>query len=351
MLDIEKIINQFAGETIDIRNPQRENMLRFQRNIEYVLGLKVEPKDFNKYRGYLALNHYCEKQLQFDKKMAVKQYANHASPCIYTALHLGCYEEVVSYLLEGGGKICIPVTNRVYKGKTVSYYDGLRIRGINPSNLIFVDVESSLGFWEMIHYAKEGYSLLCYIDGNSGIGGMNRNDTKLERIQFFNTRLHVRKGIEYLARLLGRDVVPIYSFIEEYEHKPWIAVMPPVRATKDESITKCMWDVFRNVIWQNFLQWEAWLYIDAFLDVDSVTTDSVKGYALNTSRYSPIVKSGNYYFYDKFTNQLVKVSERLFELLCSIENQQISNLQQLEKIIPKSSLLNDLTEKKILIYR
>ena len=127
--------------------------------------------------------------------------------------------------------------------------------------------------------------------------------------------------------------------------------MPPVRATKDESITKCMWDVFRNVIWQNFLQWEVWLYIDAFLDVDSVTTNSVKGYVLNTSRYSPIVKSGNYYFYDKFTNQLVKVSERLFELLCSIENQQISNLQQLEKIIPKSSLLKDLTEKKILIYR
>lgn len=351
MLDIEKIINQFAGETIDIRNPQRENMLRFQRNIEYVLGLNVEPKDFNKYRGYLALNHCCEKQSQIYKKMAVKRCASHISPCIYAALHLGCYEEVVTYLLKDGEKVCIPVTNRVYKEKTTSYYDGLSIRGINPSNLIFVDIESSLGFWKLIHYAKEGYSLLCYIDGNSGIGGMNRNDTKLERIQFFNIQLHVRKGIEYLARLLGREVVPIYSFIEEYEHKPWIAVMPPVKAKKDESITKCIWDVFHNAIWQNFLQWETWLYIDAFFDVDSVATDSVKGYVFNTRRYSPVVKSGSYYLYDKATNQLVKVSDKLFGLLCSIESRQVSNLQQLEKIIPKASLLKDLTEKNILIYR
>lgn len=325
-------------------------MLRFQRNIEYVLGLKVDVKDFNKYRGYLALNHCCEQQLQLDNNLSVRQYDSYTSPCIYIALHLGCYEELVIYLLEAGEKICVPVTNNVYDKRVASYYDSLHLRRKNYSNLIFVDVESSLGLRKIIHYAKEGYSILCYIDGNSGVGGMYRRDAKLERIPFFNVQIHVRKGIEFLARLLERDIVPIYLFIEDYEYKPWVTILPPIKNSKGDSIIKNIWDMFRNVIWKNFLQWEAWVYIDSFIDVN-VSTDAIRGYSLNTCRYSPIIRSGNYYFYDKFTNQLVKVSERLFGLLCNVDDKHIRNYHQLEKFIPKASLLEDIMKKKILIYQ
>lgn len=348
MKDIKDIIEQYFDDNISIEDLQREFFLRFMRNIEYVFGLKVGLCEYNKLRGVLALNHICEQKDIFNWAFHVTDYSHPSSPCIYITLHLGCYEEIGIYLVRKGNKVCIPVTERVFMQETKHYYINLAKRGINSSQIVFVNIESNTGFRKMIRYAQKGYSLLCYIDGNSGIGGMTRNDLKLEKIHFFNTTIHVRKGIEYLDRILNREIIPIYSCIEEISSQPQIVLLPSINKKQNGTLTEKIWNTFSRIIWQYYWQWEVWLYIDEFI-VQSHSKVQSSGYVLNTHRYFPLIKSGVYYFYDKQTNNLIKVSQRLFKLLSNLEKYSICSYDKLLAYIPKETLVNDLLVKKIII--
>ena len=347
--DIKKIIFQYANIEIGMEHEQREKYLRFQRNVEKIFGLKVGMDEYNKLCGVLALNHTCEQNLMMDNTFHVTEYQPSMSPRIYITLHLGCYEEIAYYLINKEGKICVPVTERVYMHEIEHYNANLGKRGIKLSQLVFVNIESNTGLRQMIRYAQAGYSLLCYIDGNSGIGGMTRSDSKLERIHFFNTTIHVRKGIEYIVRILNRKVVPIYTYIEDINYQLKIVLMPPIEKIPCHSLTASLWQSFLHVIWNYYWQWEAWLYVDEFIEQSAERESEQSRYMLNTDRYLPLIKSSICYYYDRKTNNLVKVGKRLFRLLSDLEQSSISSYSELIKYIPNETLVNDILTKKLII--
>lgn len=347
--DIKDFVFKYADVKIGIEHVQRENYLRFQRNIEYILGLKVGMIEYNKLCGVLSLNHMWE-QMFVDKNIVhMSETSKSMSPRFYVTLHLGCYEEIACYLIHKEGKICVPVTERVYKQEIEHYNVKLRNRGINPSRLIMVNIESNTGLMQMIRYAQAGYSLLCYIDGNSGIGGMTRNDSKLEIVHFFNTTIHVRKGIEYMAKVLKSEVIPIYTYIEDISYQSKIIFMPPIEKNPNYSLTESLWQNFLHVIWKHFWQWEAWLYVDEFIAQTSSKEIVQSRYIFNTDRYHPLIKSGKYYYYDRKMNNLVKVGKRLFSLLSDIEKKSISSYSELIDYIPKKTLVDDILTKEMII--
>lgn len=347
--DIKEVIFQYIDVKIGIEHEQRENYLRFQRNIEKIFGLKVDMSEYNKLCGVLALNHKCEQRSIFDNSFRVTEYKPSISPRIYITLHLGCYEQIAGYLIKKVGKICVPVTERVYMQEIEHYITNLRKIGIKPSQLIFINIESNTGLRQMIRYAQAGYSLLCYIDGNSGIGGMTRSDSKLEKVRFFNTTIHVRKGIEYMVRILNWEIVPIYTCIEDISYQPKIVVLPPIEKVPWHSMTESLWQAFLHIIWKYYWQWEAWLYVDEFME-QVTKEDSVQSrYIINSDRYLPVIKSGIYYYYDRKANKLVKAGKRLFELLNGLEKSSISTYSELIEYIPKETLVNDILTKKLII--
>lgn len=347
--DIKNIIHQYADVEIGIDDEQRENFLRFQRNVEKVFGLKVDVHEYNKLRSILAFNHLCEEKSIFGSSFQITEYVPSKLPCIYIALHLGCYEEIACYLIRKKGKICVPVTERVYTQETKHYNINLGKRNMSFSQLVFVNIETSTGLRQLIRYAQDGYSILCYMDGNSGIGGMTRSDAKLKRIQFFNATLHVRKGIEFLAKLLKWKVIPVYSHIDDISYQPHITLMPPIQCTTNHSLTESLWKVFTPIIWKHYWQWEAWLYVDEFMEQSPENKTLRMGYVLNTERYLPIVKSGIYHYYDKETNSLVKLGEKLFQLLNNLDNSSITTHEALIGYITKETLVEDLLSKEVII--
>lgn len=347
--DIKEFISQYANVQIGIEHEQRERYLRFQRNVEKILGLKVGMSEYNKLRGVLALNHMCEQKPILDNTFHLTEYKISTSPCIYITLHLGCYEEIACHIIKMGRKICVPVTERVYIREIEHNDANLRKRGIKPSQLIFINIESNTGLHQMIRYAQTGYSLLCYIDGNSGVGGMTRSDSKLERVRFFNTTIHVRKGIEYMVKILNMEVVPIYTYIEDISYQLKIVIMPPIEKTHWNSLTESLWQVFLHIIWKYYWQWEAWLYVDEFIEQVPQKAPAQNRYIFNTDRYLPLKKLGTYYYYDRMTNKLVKVGERLFKLLSGLEESSISSYTELMEYIPKETLVNDILTKKLII--
>lgn len=104
------------------------------------------------------------------------------------------------------------------------------------------------------------------------------------------------------------------------------------------------------MIWQHFPQWEAWLYIDEFID-SSKESNKDKVYRLNAERYSPLIKERQHFFYDMETNQLIKVTKYLFDILNSLAQMRIESIEDLKKHICKDSLFQDLTEKELIIYK
>lgn len=346
--DIKNILCQYANAEISIDDAQRENFLRFQRNIEKVLGLKVDIHDFNRLRGILAFNHLCEEESNLGNTFHLTEYAHSIAPRIYITVHLGCYEEIACHLIRKEGKICVPVTERVYIQETKHYNLNIRKRNIKSSQLVFVNIETNTGLRQLIQYAQAGYSLLCYIDGNSGIGGMTRNDAKLERIPFFNTTLHVRKGVEYLAKILKGDVVPIYSCIDDTNYQPHIVILPPIQCTSNHSFTESIWNVLKSIIWKYYWQWEAWLYVDEFIENTPIKKSRQSGYILNKERYFPLIKSGIFHYYDKETNTLIKVGKKLFLLLNNLDKSSIITRENLIEYITKETLVEDLLSKKLI---
>lgn len=347
--DIKNIIYQYADVEIGIDDEQRENFLRFQRNVEKVFGLKVDEHEYNKLRGILAFNHLCEEMSALGDTFQITEYEPSTYPCIYTTIHLGCYEEIACYLIRGKGKICVPVTERVYKQETKHYHINLGKRNISSSQLAFVNIETNNGLRQLIRYAQAGYSILCYMDGNSGIGGMTRSDSKLKRMPFFNTTLHVRKGIEFLAKFLKWNVIPIYSYIDDISYQPHITLMPPIQCTTNHSLTESLWNAFTPVIWKYYWQWEAWLYVDEFMEQPCKDKVQGLGYILNRERYLPIVKSGIHHYYDKETNRLVKLGSKLAQLLNNLDKSSITTHEDLIEYITKETLVEDLLSKEVII--
>jgi hypothetical protein len=350
MENIYTIISKYDSEEINVDHVQRENLLRYQNNIRRVFGLKINERPFLRLLGIKELNRRSLLEAEILASTRIIGNLNFSSQCIFVTLHLGCYHLIGTYLSSIGMKFCVPVTHRVFTEQVSNYQRSFKSLGVLSSieNIKFIDVENRIGLFEIIRYIKEGYSLLCYIDGNSGIGGMGRNDGKLLKIKFFNTYICARRGVEFLSTKYHLDIVPLYSYIDEILNVSVINILPKIQINENE--TGKIWHAFYMPIFRYFDQWEAFQYIDEYLSDGRKYDIEGNGYYFNNIRYAPVIKSDRCYFYDRKQNVLVKTSHVLYNILFGMmSSRTVLSLKDIKKIIPKKSLMHDLLEFQLLI--
>lgn len=216
------------------------------------------------------------------------------------------------------------------------------------TNLVFVNVEKRSGLMSLFKYVRFGYSLLIYLDGNSGIGGMSRDDEKLEDFHFFHETIKIRKGVQFLADKLSLDVMPVLATLGDVCNKePYIELFPAISSR--ECGIRNMWSFFCEYMKNDIAQWEGWCYVNSFFkykhNETKVTTSSEPIKRFNSERYDFVI-TDTQYLYDKANSTKVKLSKGLFDLLytlhshdCSID---VSN-------IGKPMLALDLQKSQILI--
>lgn len=142
--------------------------------------------------------------------------------------------------------MCIPVTQRVYDTQKDSFEQSLSDLVDDRTNLVFVNVEKRSGLISLFKYVRFGYSLLVYLDGNSGIGGMSRDDEKLEDFHFFHETIKIRKGVQFLADKLSLDVMPVLATLGDVCNKePYIELFPAISSR--ECGIRNMWSFFVSI--------------------------------------------------------------------------------------------------------
>lgn len=300
-------------------HPKREDYLRFCANIKHYLGLKVSSSVFMSLMQVRYFNNLILENGINDVILNVIKPKLPDSPSIFVTLHLGCYNIIPAYLLSIGKKVCIPVTKRVYY-EQVSIYKKAFVKFISNKNadIKFVNIESSAGFIELLRSVKNGYSLLVYIDGNSGVGGMERKDDKLMTLEFFNNPILIRKGIGFLSLKLGLNINLIYNYVSDDLKTCNLLFMDSLsycEFNNEEQLITAIWKSFNKPIFHHFEQWEPWLYADSYYIQTEKNITKDNSYTFNFERFSPIIKNNNFYFYDNILNKLIHMRESTFNFL------------------------------------
>lgn len=354
--------SNFDDIDINYSHNKRETFLRFISNYKLCTGKPADKLMFQKLLFCEFVNSFYTANYDENKMGKIEGNVLREKPKLYVTMHLGPYKLIGSYLLTQGINLCIPVTSKVYKDLYTSFMEDTKnIREINNARLELVNIEEKSGILKLIRYVRLGYSLLLYMDGNSGIGGMERTDNKLINYHFFRQDIMVRKGVDFLANILKIPIVPIVAFLSSKNldnYIPNITILDEIIACnrKDEiQIIKMVWDIFKIYIEKYAEQWEGWCYVDAFFSNKNMTTLDREEIAanhmlkFNKQRYDFLEKNG-FYLYDMYDNKLFKISKMLYLFLCKLVEKKIElSMNDFCSIITNRSLAKDIITNQILI--
>lgn len=331
----------------DLTHVQRENYLHFSSNIKRCIG-KDGTVDMFK-RLFLAEHvgdkyDACHAPIMSCKKENIKVN----TPCIFATMHYGPYKAIGRFLLSRGISLCIPVTQNVYDMQKNMFEQVAADIVDDTTKLVFVNVEKRSGLISLFKYVRLGYSLLIYLDGNSGIGGMSRDDEKLEDFNFFHETIKIRKGAQFLADKLSLNVIPILATLGDSTNKaPYIELFPAI-SSKECGVRK-IWRLFCEYMKNDIAQWEGWCYVNSFYKYKQkeieATTNNGPIKRFNGERYAFVITDTRY-LYDKTNSTKVKLSKGLFELLYTLHSHNATiDITGINKPI----LVSDLQRSQILI--
>lgn len=332
---------------VDLTHVQRENYLHFSSNIKRCIGKGGTVEMFKR----LFLAEYvgdkydaCHAPIMSCKNENFKVN----TPCIFATMHYGPYKAIGRFLLSRGISLCIPVTQNVYDMQK-NMFEQAAVDIVNEmTKLVFVNVEKRSGLISLFKYVSSGYSLLIYLDGNSGIGGMSRDDEKLEDFNFFHETIKIRKGVQFLADKLSLDVIPIMATLRDASNKDsYIEIFPTV-SSKECRVRK-IWGLFCEYMKNDIAQWEGWCYVNSFFKYKQKEIEATSNNGpikrFNSERYDFVITDARY-LYDKTNATKVKLSKGLFELLYTLHSHNATiDITSINKHI----LVSDLQRCQILI--
>lgn len=353
--------SNFNDIDINYSHDKREFFLRFISNYKLCTGKSADKLLFQKLLFCEHVNSYFTAHYNESRIGKIEGYTLKKEPKLYVTMHLGPYKLIGSYLLTHGISLCIPVTSKVYKDLYNSFMEDTKdIRENNNVKLEFINIEEKSGILKLMRCVRLGYSLLLYMDGNSGIGGMERTDNKLISYHFFNKDIMIRKGVDFLSRSLKIPVVPIVTFLSSNnsnDYIPNITILNEITICNEKNenrIIEMVWDIFKIYIEKYPEQWEGWCYVDAFfchkeIIIDEENTGGHQMLRFNQKRYDFLERNG-FYLYDMYNNKLFKINKILYIVLYKFFNDKLEiSMKDFYSIVKNNSLVKDIIKNQILI--
>lgn len=253
-------------------------------------------------------------------------------PTIFATFHMGSYRIINNYLNIKNFKSVLIVDTEVFESQTEHYmdvYNSIQKERSTTGNLIVLNADEQSTFFKLKQLIKEGYSLLVYLDGNMGAGSRNVSENKnLIPISFFGKEIYVRKGIGVLAKLLGAQIVPVISHVEA--EKIHLTFYPEydVSSTDDihNSISYC-YSLLEKLLVKFPTQWECWLYIHNWINLDYWITESQQErkknienkieFQFNSQNYYLVHNTldKTYFLFENSTYSAYEISDKYFKLL------------------------------------
>lgn len=282
-------------------------------------------------------------------------------PRVFCTLHLGSYRLINHFLGRHGVRFTLVVDNATLEKQ------GDKFLAIRESNALYHDCDmrilnaesANIGL-QMIREVKAGRSLLFYIDGNTGVGGMSRQDDKLTVIPFLERQIFARKGIAFLAHVTQSPIVPVASFRRseaDYEMHFFAPIVPDTQQPREAfavATTRHIFGLFETLLRRYPEQWEGWLYLNHFVDQAALAqaqqelpapTAPLTEPIFNQARYGLFYQADRPQLFDRFTYQAFNVSNQLATLLQGLATLAPTVRQQ----FAQTPIYQDLCHRQVLV--
>lgn len=196
---------------------------------------------------------------------------------IWVTFHYSSYRIFNSLLISWGVPFkLVADANYITKqgdASLKSYAEIASTLKVRPHDFEIINAEDRNVIFKCLEAIKQGYSLVFYADGNSGVGGMVMNKNNMVKIPFLKSHIYVRKGIATIANLLKIPVntITLKKNIDADFLDFSIQENIPFPADRKSVIdmTDAMGQIFSNLNDRLLLeprQWEGWFYYHNFID-------------------------------------------------------------------------------------
>jgi hypothetical protein len=204
-----------------------------------------------------------------------------AEPRIFCTFHLGSYRSLMGFMIREGLDFALLLDQRTYQEQgedILRSFTAIKAHFSSQASYFVVNVEKPGSLLSVFQHVGKGRSLITYLDGNTGMGGIAvDNPSVYLDIAFLGQPFRSRKGVALLSYLCNRPIIPAISYYANGEPPGtlWFGtpIPPPAdrsAAVKDsfvERITKDLYNILEDHLRIYPLQWEPWLYVHKFLDI------------------------------------------------------------------------------------
>lgn len=252
---------------------------------------------------------------EFLEKQAVKQ------PKIFCTYHLGGYRAIFAMLLKTGYPLALVVDKRTLNQQgdsiqnltdKINEYNGTKLE------VRILEAENPEIGKNMAMALLAGCSILIFLDGNTGVGGLYNRTEKQLKLKFLNQNIYSRTGIATLSHAMRIPIVPIISYYETFnqvELPVYFAGEPivPIRSdvTQPEYVQNTTMKLYKFLevhLQKYYDQWESWFYFHKFLSIveheenwedNNPKTDLPAKLHFNSKRFGVFKLNEQGYLFDK----------------------------------------------------
>lgn len=264
------------------------------------------------------------------------------SPVIFCTFHFGSYRLINQVLVSRGLSYILPVSSDIFATQKKRYEDGLKVLQAffkTDSQLIVVNAEEPTTALTLARKTRAGWSLLAYIDGNTGVQGAGRRDAKTVRVPLLGKPIYARKGIAFLSHFLKVPIVPVLCEITGQMQRTMTfhEEIDPSGFSKEreaycQMATERLYAVLAGYLKRVPGQWEGWLDMQKYLDMDAIAgsegtdEDSVETASpaediadsrlvFNRERFGFIVQEDGRALLDKDSYKLLSLPQSITDIL------------------------------------
>jgi KDO2-lipid IV(A) lauroyltransferase len=293
-----------------------------------------------------------------------KKLLENKESTIYCTYHVGSYRIINMYLIAKQIPFVL-ITDKQYIDKQgdETYQDIEKLNNqINTGTFNFdfqiINAENRNSILQIRDYIKRGYSLVFYIDGNSGVP--LRDNKNLEEVRLLDEIVLARKGIAYISSRFNLPIIPVIAPREDWGRIKLIFKKPILQENQDSTsyikqTTKKLFLILEHYIKKYPAQWEGWLYLEKFLPQETIENRDFKPrentLSFNFQRYHILKFNTVNVLFDKLTLASIEMSNELFTLLTYIQNNNVKIMDSycIDNITYQQRAIADLLENQIIL--
>jgi KDO2-lipid IV(A) lauroyltransferase len=279
-------------------------------------------------------------------------------PKIFCTFHVGSYRLINFLLVKNDLRFTLIVADDHYADMEKEFgflaNNYMKECGADAGFKVLNAQQGNIGL-QMIREIKRDNSLIIYIDGNTGVGGMERKDDKMAVIDFLEGQIYARKGVAFLSYATRVPIVPVLSYWSDDQH-PVVHLLDPIYPDRSQdreefcvNTTQRLYNLLGDLVIKEPAQWNGWLYLSNFSVPSSeevVQAQENSAYTFNQQRFDVFPWENNHCLFDSKTYETFKISENLSKVLPLLTDYYSSS--DLEEIMSKD-LLHSLIHRKVLI--